>query len=901
MFEPRTSLETAIRAGDADATLVLLRAETPEQRTVHRAGLMRMLKLVQTARWGNSLGDWGEPPTQAQQHSLAIAIVLCGTAKDVVDAMVEDELLAALGREFRPRSLDGLADAMLKHSPLWIRAAQRLIADGLTQRPDTDNYTLGLIALPSATRSKERLVALFEADPGLRPLLLRVFDIEGTADVCLASSDKYNHDPALAWGALLLSLVDDGLTTRAELLDRTLGALEKDWPQYRAGWFSRFHGELAPDAVAMQTHLPRYLALCASRIPPTVALALDALKKLDLACPIAGAALLDALQPVMASSIKGQLEAAMKLLDRLVQREPALATQASATIVMALLHEAAPIQVSVLRRLEAWGIDAAVRAQLANFVSTVAATNRPRLLQLLGTGNPLAVMDAAPTAAAPPSRVHPLDDERRLAPMADLHELVECIAHVFENAGDVDAFERAVTELVRIAPIADDAEPLFAPVRKRAARMHKLLPRELARLLLFVLDGTRAAGHAGKDHGGNDSPMEGLLNERIDGLMNIAAQGRRLPPLSAPTHRGGFIAADAFIDRVAAHRAVGLVSSEIEQVCALLRLAPDVTPALRSRARALPDDAFARALRYALGDDVSPGAQRELFAAAARIRHPRADDAALDERHPGLGPDGARAARYAWHLNTRSHVYDGKTYTHHDLLLETQAVPADVPGARLAVLRHPPAGNTRRHYRWWSFAGIDESAIRYSATLLPSDPEAFFAEGARAIGNNLDWWEAQWQNRAYLEPLLDPVTTMTPMACLLLVLGLAGKEPGQTAIAVDALVRAHAEGRLATAEEPADTLRAVLATPLIKAARLHKSLLAAIRADAQTHTLVFDLLCAAVQARPGDPPRDMGLLLDLLLELKISASRTLPPATRAALADMKLTGNARPLQRRLLT
>ncbi|HEY9064666.1 MAG TPA: DUF6493 family protein, partial [Burkholderiaceae bacterium] len=458
-----------------------------------------------------------------------------------------------------------------------------------------------------------------------------------------------------------------------------------------------------------------------------------------------------------------------------------------------------------------------------------------------------------------------------------------------------------VTELVRIAPIAEDDKPLFAPVRKRAARMQKLLPRELARLLLFVLDGTRAAGHAAQDHGGNVSPMEGVLNERIDALMDVAAQERRLPPLSSPTHRGGFIAPDPFIDRVAAHRAAGLVSPEIEQVCGLLRLASDGTPELRSRARAMPDDAFTRALRYALGDDVSPGAQRELFAAAARIRHPRADDATLDALHPCLGPDGARAARYAWHVHTRSHTYDDKTYTHHDLLLETQPVPADVPSARLAVLRHPPAGNARKHYRWWSFAGIDEGAIRYSATLLPSDPEAFFAEGARAIGNNLDWWEAQWQNRAYLELLLDPVTKMTPMACLLLVLGLAGKEPGQTATAVDALVRAHAEGRFAMAEGPADTLRAVLATPLIKAARLHKSLLAATRADAQTHTVVFELLCAAVQARPGDPPRDMGLLLDLLLELKIGGSRSLPTATRAALAEMKLTGNARPLQRRLLS
>jgi hypothetical protein len=78
-----------------------------------------------------------------------------------------------------------------------------------------------------------------------------------------------------------------------------------------------------------------------------------------------------------------------------------------------------------------------------------------------------------------------------------------------------------------------------------------------------------------------------------------------------------------------------------------------------------------------------------------------------------------------------------------------------------------------------------------------------------------------------------------------------------TAIAVDALVHAHAQGRLAAADGLAETLRALLATPLIKAARLHKSFRAAMRADARTGTLV-------------------------------------------ALADMKLNGNARALQRKLL-
>ncbi|MBK7006803.1 MAG: hypothetical protein IPH37_18085 [Burkholderiales bacterium] len=75
--------------------------------------------------------------------------------------------------------------------------------------------------------------------------------------------------------------------------------------------------------------------------------------------------------------------------------------------------------------------------------------------------------------------------------------------------------------------------------------------------------------------------------------------------------------------------------------------------------------------------------------------------------------------------------------------------------------------------------------------------EPFFAEGAHALGNNLNWWEANWQNRAYLDVLIEPTTPMTPMALLLLAVALAGKEPGQTALAVDALAHSVQVGAYA--------------------------------------------------------------------------------------------------------
>jgi len=897
-FVPSGELERAVHGGDPDATLALLRAWTPEQRAAGRASAARMLELANTARWGSPPLEWGGRPTDAQLRAVDIAVVLCGTAHDVAHSLVRDEMLLALCAEFRPRSLDGLADAMLARSPALIRPVSRLIAAGLVPRPDTAAYALGLIALPRTMRSLPEMTALFAADPGLRPALLRVFEIEGTGDVSLASSDKYNHNPRTDWVTLLKDLVDDGIATRAQLLDLTLGALEKDWPQYRAGWFSRFHGELAPTTPELQANLPRYLALCASRIAPTVTLALEVLRQVDAEVPVGTDALLEALRPVMASSVKTQLEAALKLLDGQVARDPACATRASQVAAMGLLHENAKVQAMVLARLSRWGVDDAVRERLAGLAGGVAATHRAAFQALLGasaaTGSP------PPAAPAPRPRgpADPLADDRRVAPITDLQELADTIAHVFEHPEEVDDFERAIAGLVAAAPIAD-ARTLFGPVLKRAARVKGPLPRELARLLRFVAAGEAAPGQAGVDHAGQASPAQALLIARIDELARSTIGGHRLEPLATPTHRAGYIAPATLAARWQAHMAAGAAPSEGEQERALLRLAPGGSPAALAAARALPDSPFSRALRYALGDDIAPGAPPALFAAAARIRHPGADDPALDACHPGLGPDGALAARYATQLDSRTHEYDGKSYTHHYLLLVARPARDGADAAPLAVQRHRRGREEPDWYRAWTFAGIDAGAIRQSATLLPSDLRAFFADGARALGNNLDWWEAQWQNRAYLEPLLDPATPMTDMANLLLLLALCGKEPGQTAVAVDVLVNANAEGRIDAAALGA-TLRELVAGPLPKLARLHKSLQAALRADRGVGDLVFALLGAAVQARPADPPRDMALLLGLLLELQLDGPRDLPPAVRNAVAAMKVTGGGKALQKRLL-
>jgi hypothetical protein len=898
-------LEGLIFAADIDGVIASIEGMAPAQRAAQRQNLLHLHKLIEDSRWKDDRGEttMGLAVTDEHWRAVGIALLLCGTAKDAARARLDDDDLIALGLKYRPSALEGLAEAELQISPYRIVTVSKLIAAGLCPRPKGDDYALGLIALPRAASGRTSIATLMAADPGLAASLPRVFDIEGTADCSLASIDKYNHTPEHAWPHILIEQSRRGVISRAELLDKTLGALERDWPQHRSGWFSRFHESLAPDLAELAPHASRYLGLCHSRISPTVSLALGVVAKLAAKDLIEPGPLLAAMTRVMSSGVQAHVEAALNLVELAVRREPARSAAAASIITAGLAHPAAGIQGKILRRLAEWGLADDGKALLQPYMQGLAAVNHAAASALVG-GEALAPLPAPRPqghgAVAKRHGMSVLDPARRLHVIDDLPELVERAAFVFENSTDVDEFERVAEAVVRLAPQVQAARPQFAAVQKRALRVSKPLSAELARLLTFVLAGEQRDAKPVVDHGGNASLAHQYLIWRIDGLIDLAAQGLGVAPLSSPTHRHGFIDPQRLVERVARHQAAGAKASRFEQVSALLRLAPSADASIRQQAQALSENEFTRALRYALGDEVEPGPDRELFLAAARVRHPGADDALLARRFGEHGPDAASAARYEWTVVSRKSTYADSGQVFHDLVVSVMPpVPAGVAAELLAVCRHPPVGAATRRYYTWNFAGIDEGMVRYASTLVPSNPEAFFAEGARMLGNNLDWFEAQWQNRAYLDALLDCCVPFKPMATLALALGLAGKDPGQTAIAVDALVQAGIDGRLDVAAL-GSTLRDLLATPLVKAARLRKSLEAASRAEDGMPAVVFEVLCSAVTMEPPRVPKDLASLLELLLELALGQGLELSPSTRAALAALRLGGKGKALCAKLL-
>jgi hypothetical protein len=282
------NLEHAIRAGDVAVVTSLFSALSPADASKHRTAVLQLLKQMDATRFSDdkaTLKRWGGAVTDAQWRAAQVAILFSGTARDIATHVDFDDELIALARQHPRPGFSGLGDALLDRSLFFIQPVQQLIVAGVIARPTSDNYAIALMGLPNRTSRGVPFEAYWKADPGLRSVLLRVLDVQGTSDMNLAAMDKYSH-ASRTWTQTLLNLIANGAYSRMEILERVLNTLESDWPQFRAGWFSRFHVELAPTIDELRVHRPRYQRLTASRIPPTVTLALDVLATLDADAPL---------------------------------------------------------------------------------------------------------------------------------------------------------------------------------------------------------------------------------------------------------------------------------------------------------------------------------------------------------------------------------------------------------------------------------------------------------------------------------------------------------------------------------------------------------------------------------------------------------------------------------------
>jgi len=162
--------------------------------------------------------------------------------------------------------------------------------------------------------------------------------------------------------------------------------------------------------------------------------------------------------------------------------------------------------------------------------------------------------------------------------------------------------------------------------------------------------------------------------------------------------------------------------------------------------------------------------------------------------------------------------------------------------------------------------GREAEGGKWIATIWPTARESFFAIGSQNIGSNLDWWDAAWHYRTYLEPLLDSGTPLRHMGMFLLLIGLAAKEPGEHGLATDAAIAAVQDGRLGS-----DNLGEALAEHLPTNHFLLTRLAMRFQDISQVSELHgYVVLRAFERGLRGDPkqyPRGLGDILQMLGEI----------------------------------
>jgi Family of unknown function (DUF6493) len=281
-----------------------------------------------------------------------------------------------------------------------------------------------------------------------------------------------------------------------------------------------------------------------------------------------------------------------------------------------------------------------------------------------------------------------------------------------------------------------------------------------------------------------------------------------------------------------------------------------------------------------------------LWVAAVRTRTPFADSRDLERKHPGLGPDAGVVAKYKPRIEREVH---GQYQFWHIRIDIEPPVPFEVAPELATVLIHPFAAE-----KGWERYHIPygKEAMRWVRTVWPMQHESWFAGTVPGFADNLDWWEARWDHRTFLEPLLDPDVPLEPMALLMLALGLAAKEPGESGLATDALIAAIDDGRL-DANNLGETL-AFLA-PMTKCARLARTLGQAARISPLHMQVIVQVVQRALRGDPTHAPRDLQTLLEFLKESVTELGEAIRDAeARRYLEKLKTSGKTARLIRELL-
>ena len=824
-------------------------------------------------------------------------------------AVPGDGFIVNLVRTLTPDWTNAWASELIESQPRVFNDIRLLYEAGLCEKPVGEGYTLGLlealpgwlVAPPGLWANDLTLADRIRSTPDIRDVdVWRLFEVEGGGDLSLAAFDKYIGGSKIGgWTDALAELAADGTLSRDRLLDASLEALQRDFAQFRAGWFSRFHEHLQPTLDERVQRLDHYLQLLGSSIPPTVSFALKAIALIDKANELPPERLLAHAQPVLQARAKGTVAAGLRLLGKAAQRAPELAGRVACVAAAALIHETADVQKKTLDLIE--GLDGGelgdVVAAMQNYADGIAPSVQGQFMALAGPLDSSVAPEQSQAAAAinVSAAVTLIAD---VIPIGSFDEFNREFLRVIENPSCALDVERVLDGLARHgADKPNNFGKLVGPLGKRAKaivqrRTDDQLQYQLAKLAVAYAKGENIVTDSeihypnvdiGRHSFGKDresrSFEEVFLWRNIQLLAQLGS-GHALPLLSAPSDQRGFVAVDELLARYNKYKARSVVPGEIDMVLALLRLSPDG----RENALSLlaQDTEFDQAVGYAVGEDVTIGTTSWLWVAAAAARLPYQDQPAIAKLH-GLGnPDAGTKARYTIEFDLDQY------FTWLRIAVEPK-IDRSLPELYLSSLFHTTtAGATHNG----SICGHHVNMIRWCSSIWPLNPEPFFAQGLLVFDHSQRL--ANTPYAAFIEPMLDAHVKIGAMGSWMLALGLASSDPAIKSLALDAAIAAIEEHRL-DAELLRQALAALIPSGHVPVGRWTKSL-SELGAVSNSHMqFVRDLIAGSLRHDPAEAPRDIGGLVELLYEY--STATGAPIADPQALEYLKAVNSGGKLKR----
>jgi Family of unknown function (DUF6493) len=674
------------------------------------------------------------------------------------DPASKERLIRARSREWRQ---DWAERAMADDdAPRWDWAiVHRMVKDGVIDRPEAPGYLTaavwGIRSLDPRYDARNRtitpLAELLRREPAwLEVDLWRLLALED-AGLTSRDGDWGGHQ---SWRDALCELAAEGTVPRDRLLDATLEALRRDFSPHNTRWFTKMHDALEPTPEEHAARLDDLLALLAAEDPANVGFSLRALGRLERAKRLPADRLLDAVAPALLVPVKGHATRAVKLVGRVLKREPGLVPAALPLLVDGLAHEAREVQEAALDAIEAHrdALGDAEVERLRELAADVDPALRARAESLAGASSEPTV---TVTAVAVPGRRPPAAPPRLepLLPVRDVDDLLDRLAVALEH-DDADEIELLLDGISRLRDQPVDPGRAEAVV-ERAIAVHMPWRGVVAFLdaksaLIAVL--LRWLG--GREHrrvglrGTGDDPREAIA-VRVRELLGELPGGRPRALLATPTHAGGWIDPDEAARRVAALGGARPPVMDLAQL--VLRLGPGrrEPPDLDGEAGAI--------LARALGGNRRRKLLTRLGAAWEAAEHAR---------------DPATFALPQWRLDSQGPVYSRRS--------DREARPAS------------PAALVVAEDVWWAWAesGID----RWLATVWPGNRDYAFQMVARRLW--IDDGTRIYGIGDVLELLLDPGEPVGDWAVLAIALALGASDAADRTLAADVAIATLATLRL---------------------------------------------------------------------------------------------------------